>query len=73
MANPNVARGLIPVRGAYGNYFNGMGNIYYVPATDANNIFVGDPVIVKQAALMRTAFQSSRSRLLALPTTSPGP
>jgi len=50
MANPNVARGLIPVRGAYGNYFNGMGNIYYVPATDANNIFVGDPVIVTGGA-----------------------
>jgi hypothetical protein len=46
MANPNTPRGLVPVRSLSGGYFNGMGNIYYFPASDANNIFVGDPVVV---------------------------
>lgn len=49
MANPNVARGLIPVKDATGRYFTGGGSVYFVPASDANNIFVGDPVIVTGA------------------------
>lgn len=50
MANPNVARGLVPYRYTSGQHYNGAFNVYYVPATDANNIFVGDPVIVVNGA-----------------------
>jgi len=46
MANPNTPRGLVPYRAAAGGPFAGQGNIYFCPASDANNIFVGDPVIV---------------------------
>jgi hypothetical protein len=46
MANPNVPRGLVPYRNIGGGPFNNSFNVYYVPATDANNIFVGDPVVV---------------------------
>jgi hypothetical protein len=44
MANANIARGLIPYRHINGQQWTGAANIYYVPATDANNIFPGDPV-----------------------------
>ena len=44
MANANIARGLIPYRRTTGEPFNAAGNIYYVPASVASNIFIGDPV-----------------------------
>ncbi len=50
MANPNTARGLIPVRHRNGAPYNGSGNTYYVPATYATALFIGDPVIGVTAA-----------------------
>jgi hypothetical protein len=44
MANANVARGLIPYRRNTGEPYNGSANIYYVPASVASNIFIGDPL-----------------------------
>ena len=29
-----------------GRRINGAGNAYYLPASDANNVFIGDPVII---------------------------
>lgn len=45
MANANFPRGLVPYRHVSGGYYNGSFDVYYVPASDANNIFVGDPVV----------------------------
>jgi hypothetical protein len=45
MANTSNARGLIPVRHRNGAPYNGAYNIYYVPATYATAMFIGDPVI----------------------------
>lgn len=44
MANANVARGLIPYRRMTGEPYNGAANIYYVPASYATAIYLGDPV-----------------------------
>lgn len=44
MANPNVAKGLIPVRYRNGQPYLGAFNVYYVPASDATALFIGDPV-----------------------------
>ncbi|MEJ0093819.1 MAG: hypothetical protein WDN46_10350 [Methylocella sp.] len=44
MANANVPRGLIPYRRTTGEPFNGAGNIYFIPASNPNNIFIGDPL-----------------------------
>ena len=44
MANANIARGLVPYRRTTGEPYNGAANVYYVPASVASNIFVGDPV-----------------------------
>ena len=44
MANVNAPFGLRPYRLDSGLPFNGPGNIYRIPSTDANNYFVGDPV-----------------------------
>jgi hypothetical protein len=38
--------GLVPVRYKSGAPYNGAANVYYVPAADDNNLFVGDPVII---------------------------
>jgi len=46
MANGNAARGLIPLRHKNGAPYNGACTLYYIGTGDANNIFVGDPVIV---------------------------
>lgn len=46
MANTNNPEGLKPVRYASGAPYNGACNIYFVPATDATALFVGDPVIL---------------------------
>lgn len=44
MANAVTARGLVPYRRSSGEPYNAGGNVYYVPASVASNIFVGDPV-----------------------------
>jgi len=44
MANKNAPFGLIPIRHKSGAPYNGSVNIYYVPATNANAIYPGDPV-----------------------------
>lgn len=46
MANSNAPRGLIPVRYRNGSPYMGAVRTYYVPSTDANAIFPGDPVII---------------------------
>lgn len=46
MANANTPKGGIPYRYISGEHYNGAANTYYVPASYASNIFVGDPVIV---------------------------
>lgn len=50
MANANVAAGLIPVRYASGAPYTGACNRYFVPASDATALFVGDPVIIAGGA-----------------------
>lgn len=46
MANSNAAFGLIPRRYRNGSPWMGSLRTYYVPATDATAIFIGDPVII---------------------------
>lgn len=50
MANVNIARGLQPYKAFANGYVTGGMNVYCVPATDANNYFVGDPMIATGAA-----------------------
>lgn len=45
MANTNVPRGLTPLQGAGGVPYNGAVNMYYVPASDNNAMYIGDPVV----------------------------
>lgn len=45
MANSNAPRGLSPVRYVNGRPYTGAVTRYFVPATDANAMFIGDPVI----------------------------
>lgn len=45
MANPNIARGLIPTRYRSGAPYGGQANLYYVPSSYGTALFVGDPVI----------------------------
>lgn len=47
MANTSRIFGFKPVKHVTGGPYNGGGNIYQIPATDANNTFVGDPVILE--------------------------
>lgn len=44
MANANVARGLMPYRHFDGSLWNGSANMYFVPASYATSLFIGDPV-----------------------------
>lgn len=46
MANPNLARGLIPVMHRNGAPYNGAARAYYVPASYGTALFIGDPVII---------------------------
>lgn len=46
MANTNSAFGLIPRRYRNGSPWMGAARLYYVPATDATAIFIGDPVVI---------------------------
>lgn len=50
MANANIAYGLKPVRRAHGGSPNFAAREYYVPASDATALFVGDPVILAGSA-----------------------
>lgn len=50
MANSNSPFGLRPIRHLNGNAFNDQVKKYYVPATDANNMFKGDPVVLAGSA-----------------------
>lgn len=45
MPNANVPRGLIPYRRIDGENWSASGNIYFIPAGYAQNVFIGDPVI----------------------------
>lgn len=47
MANTSRIRGFFPVKHVTGAPYNGGGNIYQIPATDAVNTFVGDPVVLE--------------------------
>lgn len=44
MANVSRVRGLRPVKHYDGSPFNGQGTTYHIPASEANNIAIGDPV-----------------------------
>ncbi|RYG90116.1 MAG: hypothetical protein EON59_00620 [Alphaproteobacteria bacterium] len=46
MANSNIATGLTPRRHRNGAPFVGPLRKYYVPASDATALFIGDPVII---------------------------
>ena len=50
MANANTALGLWPERKVSGQPWSGAGNIYYIPSSDANNYYLGDPLIPTGAA-----------------------
>ena len=45
MPNANLPRGLIPVRYRRGARYDGAGNKYFVPASYATALYIGDPVI----------------------------
>lgn len=45
MANVNAPFGLRPIRYVSGAPYNGAANKYYVPASYATSLFIGDPVI----------------------------
>lgn len=46
MANVDAPFGLRPVRHKGGAPYNGAAQHYYVPASDATAIFIGDPVVI---------------------------
>lgn len=50
MANSNAPTGLTPRRYRNGSPWMGAARTYYVPATDANPIGIGDPVIIAGSA-----------------------
>lgn len=50
MANVDRPRGLRPVKHMNGNPYNDEVNCYFVPATDATAIFLGDPVMYAGSA-----------------------
>lgn len=45
MANPNTPSGLRPVRNAGDGVMTGGMETFYVPATDATALYIGDPVV----------------------------
>lgn len=45
MANTSRIRGFFPVKHVTGAPYNGGGNVYQIPASDATATFVGDPVV----------------------------
>lgn len=50
MANTDFVRGLVPLRHQGGQPYNDAVNMYYVPASDATALFIGDPVILAGSA-----------------------
>lgn len=50
MANADAPRGLQPKRHRNGAPYNGAANPYFVPSSDTDNMFIGDPVIVTGTA-----------------------
>lgn len=50
MANKDAPRGLVPVGYLSGSPWNGKFHVYYLPATDSNDIFIGDPVAMAGSA-----------------------
>lgn len=50
MANTSRINGFRPVKHTSGAPYNGQGNIYFVPASDATALFVGDPVVLAGSA-----------------------
>lgn len=50
MPNANVAFGLMPVRNAHTTGYGPALREYYVPASDATALFIGDPVILAGSA-----------------------
>lgn len=50
MANSNAPSGFRPVKHENGSPWNGATRRYYVPATDANAMYIGDPVIIAGSA-----------------------
>jgi hypothetical protein len=50
MANTNTPSGLRPVRHRNGAPYTGSGNRYFVPASDATALFLGDPVQIAGSA-----------------------
>ena len=50
MANSNAPMGLTPIQEGNGSPWSGTLRPYYVPATDANPLFIGDPVIIAGSA-----------------------
>lgn len=50
MANANSPRGLLPVRDGSGRPWTGGARLYYVPASDSNAMYIGDPVILAGSA-----------------------
>jgi hypothetical protein len=45
MANTNTPRGLVPLRDAGSKPHNGGLEMFYVPASDATALYIGDPVV----------------------------
>jgi len=50
MANPNMARGIIPVQRLDGSPYSGKANIYYVPSTYATALYIGQPLVATGAS-----------------------
>mgnify|MGYP001604592912 FL=1 len=50
MANPNNARGLIPVKHIDGSPYSGPGNLYHVPANYGTALYLGLPLIATGAS-----------------------
>ena len=50
MANPNNARGLIPVKHIDGSPYSGPGNLYHVPAAYGTALYLGLPLIATGAS-----------------------
>ncbi len=44
MANTDNPRGLEPIKHLNGNAYNGQGQVCYIPDTDGNDYFIGQPV-----------------------------
>lgn len=66
MANTDAPFGLKPIRHRNGAPYNGAGNPYYIPASYATALFVGDPVV--KTGTSNTAEVSSNGETFAAGT-----